>query len=797
MPKSTLRQYLAELKRQGAPGAAAPARKDKRGCKGCREKLLRKAKDAVTVSKPAAPMKLAPVITSFNEGDEVYKTADSLVRSMVLSPTRAAPVVIDDGSAPAVEVERLRLIGVSRARHEEAQGVGRSRNAGAAVALDGGADAVSFHDAHMRFPPGVMEALARKAVETGAIVTSKAAGWWDKKTGKLHSFRAWGADLHWNIGYGLQAKYRIYPKNQPEWIRVPCAMGACYVMSRQTIEKLSAPTGRLWDDVAGRWGFSEQALAVKAFLLGIPTLVSRDLQTHHLYKESNPVPNAGIETWKNICYSMAALLSEETFDERFRPCCETYIRDHVDRLAKQARADRPGGAKAPLPWTYNQEQAIFTDLCGRGAKIAEPHADHAWLPELTETAQKTATGLDRAIRILQWRPGESTVLLRRHFAGADITCLEWNRHRATNWAPLLKRMGVRLLQVELRHWTNPQAAGFLKDEKPFDLITLGGEMADACKPAAQRLLAPGGAIVVNTTADAYQIEDKERFATGDRLEAYRKATAAGGAKKGANPTSGDDTLNNRQPSVTPKPASPTVTVVLLNWRRPENIGPVLHALARQTVRPRVILWDNGFGESGGLKYRAGVRGLLPIDQHRFVDLVVSPSRNLGCMPRWWLAAMAETDYVCSLDDDLAPADERVLADAIDAQRRLCPEGIVGPFAWQRVEGKSYKAARHFNGRSKEDRRVDVVKGRMMLFPTRLLARVPLGIPGADLAEDDVYLNLCVSRGLPGYHLVPGVLAGRLKQVGKEDARSRALRPGHYEHREECIKFLTDYWRSRE
>jgi len=777
------------MKASGPRPRPHAGRRDKRGCKGCRKKLLRKAKEAITVAKPAAPLMLAPVITSFNEGEEVYKTVESLCGPITDFIAGLVPVVVDDGSKPAVG--RATALGHPDGviiRHEKPLGVGRSRNAGLAAALASGADVVSFHDAHMRFPPGVMEALAAKAVESGAIVTSKAAGWRDKKTGKPHGFRAWGADLHWNLGYGLQPKYRIYPKHQPEWIRVPSPMGACYVMGRETIERLSAPTGRLWDDVAGRWGFSEQALAVKAFLLGIPVLVSRDLKTHHHYKETNPVPNAGLETWKNVCYSMAALLSEETFDERFRPFCETYIREHVEGLAKQARADRPG----PLPWTWGAERRIFTYLCGRGAKITEPHNDHAWLPGLALTADALA---DRPLRILQWRPGESTPLIYPVFPGNDITCLEWNRHRAQNWGPLLKRLGVKLLQVELRHWTDPQAAGFLKDAKPFDLITLGGEMAEACRPAAKRLLAPGGRIVVNPTADAYQIEDKERFATGDRLKEYRKAlTVRGGPKGGDTHAKGQGTHKSTHPT---NPAAPTVTVVLLNWRRPENISIVLQSLARQTIKPEVAIWDNGFGESGGLKYRAGVRGLLPIAEHPMIGLVISPSRNLGCMPRWWMATGVKTDYVCSLDDDLALADERVLADAIDAQRRLCPEGIVGPFGYRRVEGKSYKAGLHVNGRSKTDRRVDLIKGRMMLFPTRLLARVPMAIPGVDPGEDDVYVNLCISRGLPNYHLVPAVLAGRWKQVGKEDARSRALRPGHFEHRDECIRKLTEYWRNRE
>jgi len=294
-------------------------------------------------------------------------------------------------------------------RHEQPQGVGRSRNDGLAAALEAKADVVTFHDGHMRFNGSyqpsaigsqpkeegpqseavaesrqptaesrlsVIEQLARKAVESGAIVTSKARGWWDPD-GTEHSFRAWGADLHFNAAYGLQPKYRVYCKDQPEWIRVPCPMGACYVFSAATVKALSAPTGRLWDDVVGRWGFSEQALAVKAFLLDIPVLVSRDLATHHHYRGTNPVPNAGAEVWKNACFSMASLLSERTFDERFGAYCEARLGPKVVKdLVDKARVGRVGPVGLP-------DELIFTELCGRGATIEDVHEDHRWLADLS------------------------------------------------------------------------------------------------------------------------------------------------------------------------------------------------------------------------------------------------------------------------------------------------------------------------------------------------------------------------------------------------------------------------------
>ena len=778
-------------------------------------------------------MRIAAVITAFNEGEEVRKTVESLAGSINHHDTTFEAIVVDDGSKDGSCQDSSLLTtdySLLTIRHDVPEGVGRSRNAGVVAALAAGADVVTFHDAHMRFPDGVIEALARKAIESGAIVTSKALGWWDKD-GKEHSFRAWGADMHWNLRNCLEPKYRIYVGEQPEWIRVPCPMGACYVMSRETIEKLSAPTGRLWDDVAGRWGFSEQALAVKAFLLDIPVLVSRDLATHHHYKGTNPVPNANIETVKNACFSMAALLSEQTFNGRFRRYCEVYLGpEQTTSIYKEAR-------KAGIQETdKNKEAGIFTHLCGRGAPITEPHPDHAWLAELTTHCSLLTT--HSPFRVLQWRPGESTLLLKQLCPDAQIKCLEWENHRATNWGPILKDVpNVNLLRIALANWADPVASGHIKADERFDLITIGGEMQDECRPAAERLLAPGGRIVVNPTADRLQIEDKERRRAEKELETFK-----GGKRPGEHHEEHEelqDKIKNIEHLRALRDLRGSVTMLLLSWQRPENLGPILDCLAAQTARPRIILWNNG--DPINISSPAGPP--VPIENDPRMSLVVRPSQNMGCMPRWWLAALAETEFVCSLDDDLLLADNRVLEDAIKAQRELCPTGIVGFFGWEAVPGKNYLGAKHING-SSEDRRVDLIKGRFMLFQTRLLQRVLLAHPALNGSEscpqghasvvssqqshsasseqaavnseqsrpnathhslltthlsllrrcDDIYINFCIGQGEHRPHLVPGVLGKRWKEHGEQDGRALALQPGHYEERDQMVNLMRNhYW----
>ena len=783
---------------KGMPPGGWP---EKHCLRGCRRRIEpgreHPSDDSQERSKP---MKIACVITAFNEGDEVRRTVESWLAS--IRHDQGLAVVVDDGSTDgscegiaggrqqtADNRQQATNAGLPAdgsllvIRHEKPLGVGRSRNAGLAAALEWGADVVSFHDAHMRFPDGVMEALAREAVESGAVVCSKAKGWWDPD-GTPHKFVAWGADLHWNLQYGLQAKYRTYAKDKEPWTRVPCPMGACYVMSRETIRVLSKPTGRLWDDVAGRWGFSEQALAVKAFLLGAAVLVSRDHQTHHHYRSANPVPNAHVEVWRNACFSMAAILSPETFDRRLRPYCDVYLGPALtEELAAKSRRDMQ------RPWTPADEERIFTDLCGRGARITEPHADHAWLAELS--AACSLLSADSPLRILQWRPGESTLLVKRRFPGAEIKCLEWEGHRAKNWQAILHGIeGVSLLQIDLESWTDPVSSGHLKADERFDLITIGGERQEECRAIAQRLLAPDGRIVVNPTADRHQIAGEFRHAADRKLEAAR-------VKEGLEPAPSPDAPRAaervREKIINLRTATPTVTVLLLNWKRPENIGKIMNCLRGQTLRPRLVLWDNGFSEDGGIKFRSAEGVLMPMEQHPAMDCVVYSGVNLRCFPRWWLASRCETEYVCSMDDDIILADERVLEDAVKAQRDLCPEGIVGPWGVRRVPGKSYKGWRHINGRSHKDVRVDLIKGRFMCLRTDLLSRVPLLVPGAGHREDDIYVSLAISRGEPDFHLVPGVLGGRIKELGVQDGRAMALQPAHYEKRDEAFRRLADHF----
>jgi len=803
------------------------------------------------------------VITAYNEGQELFKTIQSALAAY--PQDRLEIIIVDDGSQPPVSLPP-NLAGssvVKLIRHDVPRGVGASRNAGFAASTG---DIISFHDAHMRFPladelleccrdefkeslennvaslsaeisslpsspenDGVnlkshassLTLLAAKAAEGDALVCSASR---DVRADR--SFFGLGADLYYNRRDGLQPKYRLYPRdpdgNTAPYLRVPCMMGAAYFVSRSLAQRLSEPTGYLWEDTAGRWGFSEQALAVKAFLMDIPTLVSRDVFTRHLYRSQNPVPGAGKEIWKNIAVSMSRLLHKETFDLRFKPYClkrltPDELKSIIAESGESAKNNlRPrelrGKKRRGKPWGIEKERRIFTHLCGRNAPITRPHPDHAWLAELESLASRLKSQVS-SLRILQWRPGESTILLRRLWCDAEIHCIEMPGHRADNWWDICKELGVRLTKCRLGpDYVNRPVTANLGQ---FDLILIGGEMQAECRRVAQRLLNPGGRIIVNERADRFVIEDNERR----KEEKVLSAETATNTPQASSPENDGASLKPQASSLKPHASSlkprkrrgkphiscltphASITVLLLNWKRPENIGPILECLAAQTARPRIFLWNNGAPlDSSSLKpreQRGKPHAPKTTGQASSLSLIQSDT-NLGCFPRWWLASAAETEFVCTIDDDLLLRDEKVLEDAIDACRSKCPDGIVGFFGWKRVPGKSYKGARHING-SAEDRRVDLVKGRFMLLRRELLERVPL-VPPQDSSLtpqalfrcDDIYINLMISGGRPGYHLVPGVLGKRWVDL-KQDSRALAAQPGHWDARNRAVETLLNHF----
>jgi len=195
---------------------------------------------------------------------------------------------------------------------------------------------------------------------------------------------------------------------------------------------------------------------------------------------------------------------------------------------------------------------------------------------------------------------------------------------------------------------------------------------------------------------------------------------------------------------------PDLTVCVLNWRRPDNLRRIIDALARQTARPVVYLW-----EQSGERFR-----------HPAVDWQVVSNRNLGCWPRWFMAARAQTEFVASLDDDLVPADDRLLADALDIAAAGPNGQAVGPFGANLDPAEDYSRHKPIQGVA-VDTPVDLVKGRLLIVRTADLQRVSAALePRGAFDCDDIILCGALAGCRPRRHLVPSLFVGRLEELPK-------------------------------
>jgi hypothetical protein len=212
-----------------------------------------------------------------------------------------------------------------------------------------------------------------------------------------------------------------------------------------------------------------------------------------------------------------------------------------------------------------------------------------------------------------------------------------------------------------------------------------------------------------------------------------------------------------------------LTLLLLNWRRPENLERVLQSIDRQTIRPKIFLWNNGVHF-----------------KHPLIDWQVSSSQNKRCWPRWFMGAMAETNYVCSLDDDFAFGDERVLEDLMQYLESLDnPDRAVGAAGVILDPRLPYGRCRHIDRPPQVDTSVDIVKGKLLACMTSALKST--AILGA-VREDDIAISGMLARGRPQFHRVAGLFCNRMVWL-PEMGLGMCQEPEHQKLREEARRIF--------
>lgn len=187
-----------------------------------------------------------------------------------------------------------------------------------------------------------------------------------------------------------------------------------------------------------------------------------------------------------------------------------------------------------------------------------------------------------------------------------------------------------------------------------------------------------------------------------------------------------------------------ITVVLLNYQRPDNLHRIITAIKSQTEESTIFLWNNG----------------ALFDDNR-VDWQIDSNINRYCRPRWFMASHAETDFVCVIDDDLCFADDRVLEDSLNAIGDASAGTVVGMTGVILKPHVAYRDCIHLDWLPRfpdGDTVVDIVKGRFMVLRTCDVAAIDFH------AIDPVHDDIAVSALVGDEHLVPGSLRGRFTEL---------------------------------
>lgn len=216
------------------------------------------------------------------------------------------------------------------------------------------------------------------------------------------------------------------------------------------------------------------------------------------------------------------------------------------------------------------------------------------------------------------------------------------------------------------------------------------------------------------------------------------------------------------------PEQPKITIVVLNYKRPQNIPIILDAISAQTVPAVVFLWNNG---------TADVNSPL-IDRYERSEI------NAGCMARWNFAKKASTPYVMSLDDDICFNRDDALDGIVQSlEQQDDPNRIVGFIGACFNLVPNYNIRREYmcryrnvnrqtcsvhntyeTNRAEEvvyvkrsfvncDEPVDIVKGRFMAFRRQLLDDIDL----PEEREDDIFLSAKFANRARKFHRIPTLL----------------------------------------
>lgn len=212
-----------------------------------------------------------------------------------------------------------------------------------------------------------------------------------------------------------------------------------------------------------------------------------------------------------------------------------------------------------------------------------------------------------------------------------------------------------------------------------------------------------------------------------------------------------------------------ISAVILHYykERQGYLELIVHSLQNGAMAPNeIIIWNN--------------RPDSKIEVHGAT--VINSSKNYGCLARYMIGLMAESNCVFFQDDDLY-----VDTDTLEKLYFSClPISVVGPIGFNLGKDRPYL------DRSivRESEKVDIILGRIHMCQKRILAQVFSYLSNnSDMKifrEDDILLSL-VNKQCGGFNCVVPVKWHALDECGK----GLSFDASHFADRDLVCKRLLD------
>ena len=207
----------------------------------------------------------------------------------------------------------------------------------------------------------------------------------------------------------------------------------------------------------------------------------------------------------------------------------------------------------------------------------------------------------------------------------------------------------------------------------------------------------------------------------------------------------------------------SLSVIILSYKRPKNIGKVVESVLQSTSLPEEIFVFNNNPEIS-----------LKVDN----AIVINSGYNFGCKVRHAIGMCVDTSHVLFIDDDVM-LKKTTIAD-FENWASVYPDAILGLWGRKLAKGKKpYSQAEGIGLDPVNAFEVDVVIGRVHYCKKEKLALPFVG--GHNTTEDDIALSLANKKAGFKNYVIPSF---GIKNLPSGEY-SLCQRPDHFERRDKA------------